>query len=126
MMTHTQIKICGVTNANDAHACVELGADMIGFNFYRASPRYVELMVVRRIVEALPARTRAVGIFVDADPAEIRKLANIAGVRCVQLHGHTTPESCSEMARDFRVTRASSTAARFEPGRIAVFPLGHA
>jgi len=117
----TQIKICGVTNANDAHACVELGADMIGFNFYRASPRYVEPMVVRRIVDALPARTRAVGIFVYADPAEIRKFARIAGVRCVQLHGHTTPESCSEMAREFPVIRAFSTGARFEPERIAAF-----
>jgi phosphoribosylanthranilate isomerase len=122
MATPVQIKICGVTNANDAHACVGLGADMIGFNFYRASPRYVEPMVVRRIVDALPARTRTVGIFVNADPAEIRKLAKIAGVRCVQLHGHTTPESCSEMAREFRVIRAFSTGARFEPERIAAFP----
>ena len=122
MMTHTQIKICGVTNANDAHACVELGADMIGFNFYPASPRYVEPIAVRRIVEALPARTRAVGIFVDADPAEIRKLAKIAGVRCVQLHGHATPESCSELAREFRVIRAFSTDARFEPEHTAAFP----
>src|SRR5207247_7812580 len=116
-----QIKICGVRNANDALACVELGADMIGFNFYPASPRYIEPAMVRRIVDALPARTCAVGVFVDADIAEIRKLAKIAGVRCVQLHGHTTPESCSEMAREFHVIRAFSTGARFEPERIAAF-----
>src|SRR5439155_11062652 len=93
-----QIKICGITNANDARACVELGADMIGFNFYPASPRYIEPAMVRRIVDALPERTCAVGVFVDADIAEIRKLAKTAGVRCVQLHGHTTPESCNELA----------------------------
>jgi phosphoribosylanthranilate isomerase len=122
MAARTQIKICGVTNANDAHACVELGADMIGFNFYPASPRYVEPMVVRRIVDPLPARTRGVGIFVDADPAEIHKLAKIAGVRCVQLHGHTTPESCSELAQEFRVIRAFSTDPRFEPTHLAAFP----
>jgi phosphoribosylanthranilate isomerase len=122
MMTHTQIKICGVTNANDAHACVELGVDMIGFNFYRASPRYIEPMVVRRIVDGLPAGTRAVGVFVDADRTEIRKLAKIAGVRCVQLHGHVTRESCGELAREFRVIRAFSTDARFEPEHIAAFP----
>jgi phosphoribosylanthranilate isomerase len=122
MMTHTQIKICGVTNANDAHACVELGADMIGLNFYRASPRYVEPIAVRRIVEAIPARTRTVGIFVDADLAEVRKLAKIAAVRCVQLHGHATPESCSELAQEFRVIRAFSTDPRFEPKHIAAFP----
>jgi phosphoribosylanthranilate isomerase len=117
-----QIKICGVTNANDARACVELGADMIGFNFYPASPRYIEPTNVRRIVDALPAQTCPVGVFVDADPAEIRKLAKAAGLRCVQLHGHTTPESCSELAREFRVIRALSTNMRFEPEHTAAFP----
>jgi phosphoribosylanthranilate isomerase len=121
MAMQIQIKICGVTNANDARACVEFGADMIGFNFYRKSPRYTEPANVRQIVDALP-RTCAVGVFVDADPAEIRKLAKTAGVRCVQLHGHTTPESCNELAREFRVIRALSTDTRFEPEHTASFP----
>jgi phosphoribosylanthranilate isomerase len=122
MATPTQIKICGVTNSDDARACVELGADMIGFNFYPASSRYIEPTIVRRIVKALPPGTCAVGVFVDADPAEIRQLAETAGLRCVQLHGHTTPESCSELAREFRVIRALSTDARFEPQHTAAFP----
>jgi indole-3-glycerol phosphate synthase/phosphoribosylanthranilate isomerase len=122
MATAIQIKICGVTTANDARACVELGADMIGFNFYPASPRYIEPAMVRRIVDALPARTCAVGVFVDADPAEIRKLAKTTGVRCVQLHGHATPESCSELAREFRMIRALTTDTRFEPEHTAAFP----
>jgi len=122
MTTPTQIKICGVTSANDARACVELGADMIGFNFYRKSPRYIEPADVRRIFDALPAQIRAVGVFVDADRAEIRKVAKTAGVRCVQLHGHTTPESCNELAEEFRVIRALSTDARFEPQQTAAFP----
>jgi phosphoribosylanthranilate isomerase len=117
-----QIKICGVTNANDARACVELGADMIGFNFFPESPRYIEPSIVWRIVDALPARTSPVGVFVDAHPAEIRKLAKAAGVRCVQLHGNTTSESCSELAREFRVIRALSTDTRFEPHQAAAFP----
>jgi len=121
MQTRIQIKICGVTNADDARACVELGADMIGFNFYPASPRYVEPAFVRRIVDALPARTCAVGVFVDADPAEIRKLVQTAGLRCVQLHGHATPELCSELAQEFRVIRALSTNAQFEPKHTAAF-----
>jgi phosphoribosylanthranilate isomerase len=122
MATAIQIKICGVTNANDARACVELGADMIGFNFYRKSPRYVEPAIVRRIVDALPARICAVGVFVDANSAEVRKLAKTAGVRCVQLHGGITPESCSELARELRVIRALSTDTRFEPKHTAAFP----
>ena len=117
-----QIKICGVTNANDARACIELGADMIGFNFYRKSPRYVEPAIVRGIVDALPPRTCAVGVFVDADLVEIRNLAKTAGLRCVQLHGHTTPESCSELAREFRVIRALSTDTQFQPEHTAAFP----
>ena len=62
MTNPIQIKICGVTNARDAKTCVELGADMIGFNFYRKSPRYVEPTIVREIADALPARTRVVGV----------------------------------------------------------------
>ena len=121
LMNATQIKICGVANANDARACVELGADMIGFNFYPPSPRYIEPTIARGIVDALPARTSAVAVFVDADSAEIRKVAKTAGVRCVQLHGHATPESCGELAREFRVIRALSTDPRFEPGQTAAF-----
>jgi phosphoribosylanthranilate isomerase len=116
-----QIKICGVTNSSDARACVELGADMIGFNFYSASPRYIEPSIARGIVDVLPTRTCAVAVFVDADPAEIRKVAKTAGVRCVQLHGHATPESCGELAGEFRVIRALSTDPRFEPGQTAAF-----
>jgi phosphoribosylanthranilate isomerase len=121
MAIATQIKICGVTTANDTRACVVLGANMIGFNFYPKSPRYIESAIVRRIVDALPPRICAVGVFVDADPAEIRKVAKTAGLRCVQLHGHTTPESCSELAREFRVIRALSTDTEFEPEYTAAF-----
>src|SRR5262249_22609017 len=117
-----EIKICGVTNANDARACVELGADMIGFNFYRKSPRYIEPAEVRRIVNALPPGISAVGVFVDAHPAEIREVAKIAGIRCVQLHGNATPELCSELAQEFRVIRALSTNAQFDPEHAAAFP----
>jgi phosphoribosylanthranilate isomerase len=120
-MTPIQIKICGVTNANDARACVELGADMIGFNFYPASARYIEPAIVRGIVDMLPARTCAVGVFVDADPAEIRNVAQVTGVRCVQLHGRATPESCRELGREFRVIRAVSTDGRFQPEQTAAF-----
>jgi phosphoribosylanthranilate isomerase len=117
-----QIKICGVTNVNDALGCSELGADMIGFNFYRKSSRYVEPARVRRIVDELPPGILAVGVFVDATAAEIREVAKTAGVRCVQLHGNATPESCGELAQEFRVIRALSTGERFDPQQAAEFP----
>src|SRR6266511_2609445 len=119
MMTSIQIKICGVTNANDARGCVELGADMIGVNFYPRSPRYIEPSAVRRIVDMLPIGNRAVGVFVDTDTGEIRRTAEIAGVNCVQLYGDLTSERCSDLAREFRVIRAFSTDTRFDPQHAA-------
>lgn len=117
-----QIKICGVTNANDARTCIELGAQMIGFNFYLKSRRYIEPTAVRRIVEVLPVGTYAVGVFVDADAKEIRKTTELAGIRCVQLHGETTPETCSDLARELHVIRAFSTDRQFRPENAAAFP----
>jgi phosphoribosylanthranilate isomerase len=121
MITPTQIKICGVTNANDAIMCAELGADMIGFNFYPQSPRYVEPEVARQIIERLPTHADAVGVFVNGDADEIRNTANAAGVRCVQLHGDFSPDVGRALAREFRVIQVFSTHPRFRPENVALF-----
>jgi phosphoribosylanthranilate isomerase len=120
-MTPVQIKICGITNNKDARACVELGVDMIGFNFYRKSLRYIEPEVARQIIEEIPPRVCAVGVFVDASDEEIRNTANSSGVRCVQLHGCVPPETCRELAREFRVIRAVSTHPQFQPEEVSLF-----
>ncbi len=120
-MTPVQIKICGITNARDATACVGLGAHLLGFNFWPESPRYIEPKVARQIVETLPHDTRAVGVFVDGNADEIRKIAKAAGAGCVQLHGHFAPEMVRELAGDFRVIRAFSTHARFRPEEVSLF-----
>ena len=120
-MTPVQIKTCGVTNIRDARACIELGASMIGLNFYQQSPRYIEPKAARRIVEALPRSAQAVGVFVDAIADEVRSIANAAGIRCVQVHGDFSPETCRELAREFGVIRAFCTDARFQPKETALF-----
>jgi len=120
-MTPIQIKICGVTNARDAKACVELGVQLIGLNFYSRSPRYIEPSVGREIAEALPADTDAVGVFVDGDAEEIRKTAKTARVRSVQLHGNFSPETAHDLASEFRVIRVFSTHARFRPEDVSLF-----
>src|SRR5204862_1399394 len=107
-MTPVQIKICGVTNLRDARACAELGANMVGFNFYSKSPRYIEPAAARPIVEAMPPGVCTVGVFVDASADEIRNIAAAARVQCLQLYGPTSPDTCSELVRDFRVIRAFS------------------
>src|SRR6266513_6013283 len=101
-MTPLRIKICGVTNVRDAKAAAELGASMIGFNFYPQSSRHIEPENARQIVEMIPRSVRAVGVFVDASADEIRNTAKAAGVQFVQLHGDFSPEICRELAREFR------------------------
>ena len=121
MITPVQIKICGVTNVKDARACSELGASMIGFNFYPQSLRYIEPKFARRIIDAVSPRVLPVGVFVDASAEHIRTTADAAGVRCVQLYGGTSAEICSELAREFRVIRAFSTDPQFRPEEVALF-----
>ena len=121
MMAPVQIKICGVTNIKDARACAELGVSMIGFNFYPQSSRYIEPRIARRIIETILARVLAVGVFVDASAEHVRTTADAAGVRCVQLHGPTLPDTCSELAREFRVIRAFSTDPQFQPEEVSLF-----
>jgi phosphoribosylanthranilate isomerase len=120
-MTPIEIKICGVTNLEDAKASAELGASMIGFNFYRQSPRYIEPEVVRQIVVAIPDEARTVGVFVDTSAEEVREVAAVAGVRSVQLHGTTSPGITGELVHEFRVIRAFSTNARFRPEEVSLF-----
>ena len=82
----TRIKICGITNLPDASAAVEAGADMLGFNFWPGSPRYVKPAMARQIIEELPPEILMVGVFVNAEhPADVRRIADEAGVSALQL-----------------------------------------
>jgi len=93
-----KIKICGITNLDDALAAVEAGADMLGFNFYRPSPRFIEPTRARAIIEKLPAKTIAVGVFVnERDPRIVSGIADETGVSAIQLHGDESAEYCREL-----------------------------
>jgi len=121
-MDRVQIKICGVTTLEDANLCADLGVDMIGLNFYRQSPRYLEPDQARKIIEALPRRICRVGVFVDATAEQIRTAAKEAGIETVQLHGNAPPEMCRELTGEYRVIRAFSTSRQFRPENAAAFP----
>jgi phosphoribosylanthranilate isomerase len=118
-----KIKICGVTNSNDALACAAAGADMIGLNFYEQSPRYIRPDQVRTIARKLPLSTQAVGIFVDTPVEEIRRVARDVGLRMVQLHGSESPELCAELARDFEIIKALRVDGGFDVQRASVYPM---
>jgi phosphoribosylanthranilate isomerase len=82
----TWVKICGITNLEDALMAVEAGADALGFVFYEKSPRKVDPETVRGIIAAVPERIEKVGVFVDESPASIARIAEDAGITAVQLH----------------------------------------
>jgi phosphoribosylanthranilate isomerase len=97
------VKICGVTNRDDALAAVEAGASAIGFNFYRESPRYISHTGAAMIGEKIPAQVWKVGVFVNESPETIARIVLDAGLDIAQLHG-------SSMARGVRIWRALSVA----------------
>lgn len=90
-----RVKICGITNRIDAEAAVAAGADLLGFNFYRRSPRYIDPASVAAIVGDLPRSVRTVGVFVNAARTEVEKIAAESAVGMLQFHGDESPEMCS-------------------------------
>lgn len=97
--TTLKIKICGITNVEDALAAVEAGADALGFVFHRESPRRVVLDVVRRIVGQLPPFVLPVGVFVNEDLKTVRDLMDGCGLALAQLHGDETAAYCEALGR---------------------------
>jgi len=83
----TWVKICGITNLEDALLAVEAGADALGFVFYDKSPRYVDRKTARRIVAELPSRIESVGVFVNQLEDSICTVADEVELSAVQLHG---------------------------------------
>jgi phosphoribosylanthranilate isomerase len=89
-----KVKICGLTNLDEALAAVEAGADLLGFNFYPPSPRYVEVQVCQEMVAELRrrgCRATMVGVFVNASPASIRQTMQICHLDLAQLSGDEPP-----------------------------------
>ncbi len=87
-----RIKICGITTVDDALAAVRAGADAVGLNFYRRSPRRVEPETAARIVEALPPGVVKVGLFVNAPDEQVCRTFDQLRLDLVQLHGDEPPE----------------------------------
>src|ERR671939_2188044 len=115
------VKICGLTNLEDALVAVDAGAGALGFNFYRRSPRYFAPEEARRIVEQLPSGILTVGVFVNEEsPEQVARLADAARVEAVQLHGDETPEYCRAL-RDHFVIKALRVGEDFVPERAAEY-----
>jgi phosphoribosylanthranilate isomerase len=97
------VKICGITNREDALAAIDGGAAALGFNFYPASPRYIAPVEAAAIAAGLPAGIWKVGVFVDESPEAVLRTAMQVGLDIAQLHGG---ESQDQYPRGMRVWKA--------------------
>ena len=109
----TRVKVCGITEFEDARDAVLLGADAIGLNFYEKSPRYIDPSHAAKIIEKLPPFVTVAGVFVNRpDPMALEDFAVAIGLHAVQLHGNETPDYCSMIQR-VKVIKAFRVDANF-------------
>jgi phosphoribosylanthranilate isomerase len=94
----TRIKICGITNAEDAGLAIEAGADALGFIFVEGTPRFVTPEAVAPIVRRLPPFVTPVGVFWDHPAGHVKAVAEACGLRALQFHGDEKPEDLDEYA----------------------------
>ena len=99
-MMITKVKICGITNYEDAAAAMQMGADLLGFNFCPASRRYVTPAQAAGIINRLPAFVDVAGVFVNSPLEEIREIASQCRLDWIQLHGDESAEFCRWLAYD--------------------------
>jgi phosphoribosylanthranilate isomerase len=95
-MMNTRVKICGITNVDDALMAVEMGADALGFIFYPKSPRYVKIADAANICDRLPPFVAKVGVFVDELEYEIEKALRECLLTALQFHGDEPPGFCQK------------------------------
>jgi phosphoribosylanthranilate isomerase len=108
-----KVKICGITNLEDAIAAIEAGADLLGFNFYRKSVRYIEPEAARSIVALVRSGAsvpQLVGVFVNSPLLEVQSILREADLDLAQLHGDESIEMITELkGRGFKALRPQST-----------------
>lgn len=100
-MSRTRVKICGITNVEDAKSAIAAGADALGFVFYEKSPRYIEIDSAQQIINQCSPFINFVGLFVDADENYIRKVLDQVALCTLQFHGQEAEQACAIYNRPY-------------------------
>ncbi len=119
----TAIKICGITNLEDAMGAAESGVHALGFIFYGQSPRYVSPEDAAKIIQQLPSTVTTVGVFVNHDAREVRKIAENCLLDMIQLHGDESPEYARGLS-DYHRIRAVAPRSGDDLSGLAAYPAG--
>jgi len=106
-MLITKVKVCGITNYEDAAAAMDMGADLLGFNFYPLSPRFLTPEKAVQIIDKLPGYVDTAGVFVNASIEQINEAKNICSLDWIQLHGDEDPNFCrSFLSHNVKIMKA--------------------
>lgn len=116
-MEKARVKICGVRTLEEAECAAEAGAEMLGFNFWPPSPRYISPEAAGQIIDRLPKEVLSVGVFVNESGGRIREISRGLGLSAIQLHGDESPEFCNEL-RELTVIKAMRVGEGFSVERI--------
>jgi len=100
-----KVKICGITNLEDALASVFAGADAVGFVFYKKSPRYIPPVKAKNIARILPKKILKVGVFVNERICAVKRIARLCGLDMLQFHGEESPDYCLKF-KGYRIIKA--------------------
>ena len=115
-----KVKICGITNLEDALYAVGQGADALGFVFYKKSPRYIKPEKAEAIIKQLPESVKKVGVFVNSRQATIERIAGRLKLDMLQFHGNESERFCDRF-RSFKVIKAFRIRDRINPAELSKY-----
>lgn len=118
-----RVKICGITNKEDAIMAADLGAWALGFVFYKKSPRFVSPYKVKKIIDALGPFITPVGVFVNQNEGAIKDIVDFCGITTVQLHGDESPQVCQRLGKKYKVIKAFRVKEGFNISDLGQYPV---
>ena len=115
-----KVKICGITNLEDALVTARLRADALGFIFYKKSPRYINPSKAKDIIKKLPSSIKKVGVFVNSRTSIIRRIDSDLKLDMLQLHGNESAKFCSKL-KGFKLIKAFRISNRIDLARLSKY-----